>query len=87
MKQRAHAWSALRAVKLLDDSKKAPKLVELLSYYLSDIWEGAWIPDTLIGDMHYGHIFKMESDVRIIGSKSKYKRAIVKYKYLKYSYK
>ena len=67
MKQRAHAWVALRALKLLDDSGKAPKLVELLSYYLSDVWEGAWLPDTLIVDMRYGHIFKMDSDPDIIG--------------------
>lgn len=67
MKQRAHAWTALRALKLLDDSGSAPKLVELLSYYLSDVWEGAWLPDTLIGDMSYGHIFKMESDAALLG--------------------
>ena len=67
MKQRAHAWCALRALKLLDDSGKAPKLVELLSYYLSDIWEGAWLPDTLIVDMQYGHTYKMDSDPKIMG--------------------
>ena len=68
MKQRAHAWCALRALKLLDDSGKAPKLVELLSYYLSDIWEGAWLPDTLIVDMQYGHTYKMDSDPKIMGA-------------------
>lgn len=67
MKQRAHAWTALRALKLLDDSKKAPKLVELLSYYISDVWEGAWLPDTLIVDMEYGHIYKMDSDTEAMG--------------------
>lgn len=61
MKQRAHAWVALRALKLVDDSKQAPKLVELISYYISDAWEGAWLPDTLIVDMRYGHIYKMDS--------------------------
>jgi len=61
MKQRAHAWVALRALKLVDDSKQAPKLVELISYYISDAWNGAWLPDTLIVDMHYGHIYKMDS--------------------------
>ena len=61
MKQSAHAWAALRALKLLDDSKQAPKLVELLSYYISDAWNGAWLPDTLIVDMQYGHIYKMDS--------------------------
>lgn len=83
MKQRAHAWVALRALKLLDDSKEAPKLVELLSYYLSDVWEGAWLPDTLIVDMLYGHIFKMENDPKIIDSKAKDERAKVPYKELK----
>lgn len=67
MKQRAHAWTALRALKLLDDSRKAPKLVELLSYYLSDAWEGAWLPDTLIVDMRYGHTYKMDSDPDVMG--------------------
>jgi len=33
MKQCAHAWAALRALKLLDDSRKAPKLVEF--YFFS----------------------------------------------------
>jgi hypothetical protein len=67
MKQRAHAWVALRALKHVDDSGKAPKLVELMSYYISDVWDGAWLPDTLIGDMSYGHIFKMDSDAQLLG--------------------
>ncbi|MDI6892418.1 MAG: hypothetical protein QMD08_05460 [Actinomycetota bacterium] len=67
MKQRAHAWVALRALKLVDDSGRAPKLVELLSYYLSDVWEGAWLPDTLIVDMRYGHTYKMDSDPAMLG--------------------
>jgi hypothetical protein len=67
MKQKAHAWVALRAFKLIDDLGKAPKLIELLSWYLSDVWEGAWLPDTLIVDMTYGHIFKMDSDPKRIG--------------------
>jgi hypothetical protein len=62
MKQRAHAWTAFRALKLLDDAKAAPELVKLLAFYLSDVWEGAWLPDTLIVDMSYGHTFKMDSD-------------------------
>jgi len=67
MKQRAHAWVTLRAFKLLDDSKKAPKLIEMLSYYLSDVWKGAWLPDTQIGDMAYGHIYKMDTDAKELG--------------------
>jgi hypothetical protein len=67
MKRRAHAWVALRALKLVEDSKQAAKLVELLSYYVSDVWEGAWLPDTLIVDMQYGHIFKMDNDSQRLG--------------------
>lgn len=67
MKQRAHAWVALRALKLVSDSKKAPSLVELLSYYVSDVWDGAWLPDTLVVDMSYGHVFKMDSDLTRLG--------------------
>lgn len=71
MKQRAHSWVALRALKLLDDSGRVPKLVELLSYYLSDVWEGVWLPDTLIVDMQYGHIFKLDSDPAVQGNLTK----------------
>jgi hypothetical protein len=67
MKRRAHAWVALRALKLVEDSKQAAKLVELLSYYVSDVWEGAWLPDTLIVDMQYGHIFKMDDNSQRLG--------------------
>ncbi|MDH5683946.1 MAG: hypothetical protein ACETVX_02425 [bacterium] len=71
MKQRAHAWVTLRVYKLLDDSKKTPKLIELLSYYLSDVWKGAWLPDTQLGDMRYGHIYKMDSDPKMLGLEQK----------------
>jgi len=66
MKQRAHAWVALRAFKMIDDWGQAPKLTEMLSYYLSDVWNGAWLPDTRIVDMRYGHVFKMDSDPAFI---------------------
>jgi len=58
----------LRALQLIDESKNKNTrlLVELLSYYLSDVWDGAWLPDTTIGDMSYGHIFKMDSDDRFV---------------------
>ena len=67
MKQRAHAWVALRALKFIDDLKKTPKFVELMSYYLSDVWDGAWLPDTLIRDMQYGHIFKLDDEPKFLG--------------------
>lgn len=62
MKQKAHAWISLRALKLIDDSNKkyAKKFVEFMSYYISDVWEGAWLPDSLIKDIPY-HIYKMDS--------------------------
>lgn len=68
MKQKAHAWVALRALRLIDESNNPDSrlLVELLSYYLSDVWDGAWIPDTILKDMNYGHIFKMDSDERFM---------------------
>ena len=69
-KQRAHAWVALRALKLIDAGtmKNKDSLIELLLYYLSDVWESVWLPDTLIGDMNYGHIFKMDSDNRFVSN-------------------
>lgn len=67
MKQRSHAWIALRALKLIDDlieedmlPKRVRLLSELLFNYLPDVYEGAFIPDTLIVDNATGHIFKME---------------------------
>ena len=66
LKQRAHAWVALRALKMLDDWNKAPKLVELISSYVSEIWDGAWLPDIRLYDMNYGHIYKMDSDPNYI---------------------
>jgi hypothetical protein len=83
MKQRAHAWVALRAYKLLDDSKQVPKLVELLSYYLSDVWDGARLPDTQIGDMAYGHIYKMDSDPNMMDMNAIEPRFKQDYKILK----
>lgn len=83
MKQRAHAWVALRALKMLDDVKKTDeevrKLTEMLSFYLSDVWDGAWLPDIRIRDMKYGHIYKMDSDPRFIyprlPSQKRYKKS------------
>lgn len=67
MKQRGHAWIALRALKLIDDlvelgelPKEVKHLDELLFNYLPDVYEGAFIPDTLIVDNATGHTFKME---------------------------
>jgi len=56
MKQSAHAWVALRALKLLDDwgkeekAKKVNKLVEMLSCYLADVWDS----DSISSLVSYG---------------------------------
>lgn len=92
MKRAAHGWIALRAYKLIDDisvngcignARHTDKLIELLSYYLPNVWDAAWIPDSLICDMQYGHIFKQSNDSEIIGSKIKDKRSQTGYKELK----
>ncbi|MFX1516356.1 MAG: hypothetical protein ACFFC6_08605 [Promethearchaeota archaeon] len=56
MKQQSHAWVALRGLKLLDDWKKAPKLVELTFSYISEVWDGAWLPDIRLYDMSFEHL-------------------------------
>lgn len=92
MKRAAHGWIALRAYKLIDDiSVKGKienvyhtnKLIELLSYYLSSVWDGAWIPDNLIGDMKYGHIFKQTNYPELLGPRLKDERSKTPYKELK----
>ena len=85
MKQKAHAWVALRALKLVDDSEmdNTDSLIQLLTYYLSDIWNGAWLPDTLIRDMSYGHIFKMDSSDRFVSDISSQDFRQVSYNELK----
>ena len=81
MKKRSHAYIALMALKLIDDETKgsrtkwrrqARKLAELLFFYLPEVYEGAWLPDSVIVDLKTGHIFKMgatsaETDVASIG--------------------
>lgn len=69
MKQQAHAWVALRALKLIDDWGGAEELTRMLSFYLHDVWDGAWLPDIRIVDMSYGHIYKMDSDPSVIYKK------------------
>jgi hypothetical protein len=68
MKKRSHAYIALRALKLIDDETKdsssawrrqARKLAELLFFYLPEVYEAAWLPDSVIVDLSTGHIFKM----------------------------
>lgn len=85
VKQKAHAWIALRALKLIEDSEadNSKSFVELLTYYISDVWEGAWLPDILIKDMGYGHIFKMDNDSHFVKEIDKQDHRKVPYAELK----
>lgn len=66
MNQSTHAWLAIEAYKKIErfsstskgKKKKVPKLKELLGDYLKDVVVAAWLPDSLIKDMSYGHVFK-----------------------------
>jgi hypothetical protein len=78
MKQRAHAWVALRALKMIDDWGEADELTQMLSFYLYDVWDGAWLPDIRIVDMSYGHIYKMDSDPKVIYKKLPQEKWFVK---------
>jgi hypothetical protein len=64
--QPTHAWLAVEAYrKILAESKtpggrarKLDGLATLLGDHLCDVVVAAWLPDSLIKDMTYGHIFK-----------------------------
>lgn len=65
MNQPTHAWLAVCAYKILQDyySEKGSKfnlqlLLDILGSNLHHVVVGAWIPDALIKDMTYGHVFK-----------------------------
>lgn len=64
MDQRTHAWTAIRAVGLLEDVGTAPGLVDLLKPYVKSAAIGAWMPDlrdTKIGGGDVdNHIMKMK---------------------------
>jgi hypothetical protein len=64
MNQRTHAWLAIRAVALLEDTGLAPNLVELLRPHVKGATVGAWLPDMrdakLGGADTDNHVFKME---------------------------
>jgi hypothetical protein len=63
MDQRAHAWIAIRAIKLLEDENQVPSLIKLLKPYTQEASIGAWIPDKrdakLGGGRTQNHIFKI----------------------------
>lgn len=63
MNQRTHAWIAIRAIKLLQDSEGCERLAKLLKPYARKAAIGAWIPDKrdakLGGSRTQNHILKM----------------------------
>jgi len=66
MNQPTHAWLAVEAFRTIQrcsttDAGKQhqlDKLAALLGQHLNDVVVAAWLPDALIKDMTYGHVFK-----------------------------
>jgi len=62
MNQRTHAWLAVEAYRKIKiaakDDKSLDGLRQLLGEHLGDVVVAAWLPDSLIKDMAYGHVFK-----------------------------
>ena len=69
MNKPTHAWLAVEAFRMIQKcaataagkKRKLDGLAELLGQNLRDVVAAAWLPDSLIMDMSYGHIFKMSS--------------------------
>jgi len=63
MNQETHAWLAVEAYRLVKEAAKKDKslagLQQLLGQYIGDVVVASWLPDSLIKDMSYGHIFKL----------------------------
>lgn len=66
MNQATHAWLAVEAYRKIaaeaktaeGQAKKLDGLARLLGQNLEDVVVAAWLPDSLIKDMSYGHVFK-----------------------------
>ncbi len=66
MNQPTHAWLAVEAYRKISaksktsagKKKKLDGLEKLLGANLRDVVVAAWLPDSLIKDMSYGHVFK-----------------------------
>ena len=66
MNQPTHAWLAVEAYRKIDTLAKLPEgrkckldgLARLLGANLQDVVVAAWLPDALLKDMTYGHVFK-----------------------------
>lgn len=69
MNQPTHAWLAVEAYRKVAEEantpggteKKLDGLAKLLGQHLEDVVVAAWLPDALIKDMAYGHVFKNSS--------------------------
>lgn len=65
MNQATHAWLAVEAYRKIAAEtktadgigKKLDGLAKLLGQNLEDVVVAAWLPDSLIKDMSYGHVF------------------------------
>jgi hypothetical protein len=66
MNQSTHAWLAVQAYRKVAAASKTPEgkknrldgLEKLLGSNLRDVVVAAWLPDSLIKDMSFGHVFK-----------------------------
>lgn len=62
MNQPTHAWLAVEAYRKVESVSRKDKrlkgLASLLGEHLKDVVVAAWLPDSLIKDMTYGHVFK-----------------------------
>jgi len=66
MNQPTHAWLAVEAFRTIQrcstteagKQRKLDRLVALLDQNLHDVVVAAWLPDLLIKDMTFGHVFK-----------------------------
>ncbi len=66
MNQPTHAWLAVEAYRKIETLSKTPAgkkkklegLAHVLGENLRDVVVAAWLPDSLIKDMTYGHVFK-----------------------------
>jgi hypothetical protein len=85
MNQCTHAWIAIRAIKLLEESNEVPDLVNLIKSYAQHAAIGAWIPDErdakLGSASTQNHVFKIgtyngKDQNRFILKKSKLLKAL-----------
>lgn len=65
MNQPTHAWLAVEAYRIVLLASKKDKqltgLADILESHLHEAVVGAWVPDSIIKDMTYGHVFKNSS--------------------------